>query len=120
QLVVGQPFPCQKPEGCSLMGDPLFSNGIDGGVITIVIIKTVVTFAVLLLSVLFMVWYERKVISYMQNRVGPNRAGPFGILQSLADGIKLFFKEALTPHEADLRIYRLAPYLAMVPAFLAF
>src|SRR5436190_20213858 len=102
------------------MGDPLFANGLDGGVVVIVLVKTIVTFVVVLLSVLFMVWYERKVISYMQNRVGPNRAGPYGLLQSLADGIKLFFKEALTPREADRRIYRLAPYLSMVPAFLAF
>src|SRR5262249_53384197 len=85
-----------------------------------VIIKAVVTFAVLLIAVLFMVWFERKVIAGMQNRIGPNRAGPFGILQSLADGTKLFFKEALTPQRADRRAYRLAPYLSLVPAFLAF
>src|SRR3954464_14310462 len=102
------------------MGDPLFSHGVDGGVVLIVIIKTVVTFALLLLSVLFMVWFERKVISDMQNRIGPNRAGPWGLLQTLADGIKLFFKEGFTPERADSRVYRLAPYLAMVPAFLAF
>jgi NADH-quinone oxidoreductase subunit H len=102
------------------MGDPLFSHGVDFGVVVIVVLKAAVTFVVVLLSVLFMVWYERKVISYMQNRYGPNRAGPFGLLQSLADGIKLFFKEALTPEQADRRIYRIAPYLSLVPAFLAF
>jgi NADH-quinone oxidoreductase subunit H len=73
-----------------------------------------------LVSVLFMVVFERKSISWMQNRVGPNRAGPRGYLQSLADGTKLFFKEALLPEQADKRIYRLAPYLAVVPAFLTF
>src|SRR3954449_7411025 len=102
------------------MGDPLFSNGLDGGVVLIVLIKTVITFAIVLLSVLFMVWFERKVISDMQNRVGPNRAGPWGLFQTFADGIKLFFKEGFTPERADSRIYRLAPYLAMVPAFLTF
>src|SRR3954449_2219266 len=102
------------------MGDPLFHGAIDGGVIVIVIIKTVVTFAMLLISVLFMVWFERKVIAGMQNRIGPNQAGPWGILQSLADGTKLFFKEGFTPQRADRRVYRLAPYLSMVPAFLAF
>jgi NADH-quinone oxidoreductase subunit H len=102
------------------MGDPLFQNGVDFGVFVIVVIKAVATFAVLLVSVLFMVWFERKVIAGMQNRIGPNQAGPWGILQSLADGTKLFFKEALTPERADRRIYRLAPYLSMVPAFLAF
>src|SRR5688572_4805970 len=102
------------------MGDPLFQDGLDGGIITIVILKTVVTFAMLLVSVLFMVWFERKVIAGMQNRIGPNQAGPWGVLQSLADGTKLFFKEAFTPANADKRVYRLAPYLSMVPAFLSF
>ncbi len=68
-----------------------------------------------------MIWYERKVIAFMQNRPGPNRAGPYGLLQSLADGIKVFFKEAFAPVRADRRIYRLAPYLAAgLPAFVAF
>src|SRR3954464_15632589 len=102
------------------MGDPLFSHGVDGGVVLIVIIKTVVTFALLLISVLFMVWFERKLVSDMQNRIGPNRAGPWGLLQTLADGVKLFFKEGFTPERADSKVYRLAPYLSMVPAFLAF
>src|SRR5687767_12809551 len=56
----------------------------------------------------------------MQNRIGPNRAGPFGILQSLADGIKLFFKEQSIPDSADRPVFRLAPYLSVLPAFLAF
>src|SRR3954469_14317410 len=102
------------------MGDPLFHGAIDGGVIVIVIIKTVVTFVVLLISVLFMVWFERKVIAGMQNRIGPNQAGPWGILQSLADGTKLFFKEPPPPARAARRVSRLPPYLSMVPAFLAF
>src|SRR3954447_6296783 len=102
------------------MGDPLFSQGLDGGVVLIVLIKTVVAFALVPLSVLFMVWFERKLVSDMQNRIGPNRAGPWGLFQTLADGIKLFFKEGFTPERADSRVYRLAPYLAMVPAFLTF
>ncbi|HZN16417.1 MAG TPA: NADH-quinone oxidoreductase subunit NuoH [Acidimicrobiales bacterium] len=102
-------------------GDPLFKNGVDLGVVIVVIVKTVVTFAVLMVAVMFMVWFERKVIARaFQNRIGPNRAGPFGLLQTLADGIKLFFKEDLAPDEADLRIFRLAPYLSAVPAFLLF
>src|SRR4051794_30723987 len=102
--------------------DPLLhsASGIDGGVVVIVLIKTVVTFVVLLISVLFMVVFERKVIAGMQNRIGPNRAGPWGSLQTLADGTKLFFKEGFTPARADKRVYRLAPYLSLVPAFLAF
>jgi NADH-quinone oxidoreductase subunit H len=101
-------------------GDPLFANGVDFTVLLIVAGKAVLTFAVLLVAVLFMVWFERKIISDMQNRVGPDKAGKWGVLQSLADGIKLFFKEDLLPDQADKRIFRLAPYLAAVPAFLAF
>ena len=73
-----------------------------------------------MVAVMFMVWFERKVISDMQNRIGPNRAGPWGMLQTLADGIKLFFKEDLLPDQADRRVFRLAPYLSIVPAFAAF
>ncbi|HUR18776.1 MAG TPA: NADH-quinone oxidoreductase subunit NuoH [Acidimicrobiales bacterium] len=103
-----------------LAGDPLFVGGVDGAVILIVLLKTGVAFAALMVSVLFMVWFERKLVSDMQNRIGPNRAGPWGTLQTLADGIKLFFKEDLLPEQADRRIFRLAPYLSIVPAFLAF
>lgn len=103
-----------------LAGDPLFLGGVDGGVVIVVLVKTLVAFAVLMVSVLFMVWFERKVVSDMQSRIGPNRAGPWGMLQTLADGIKLFFKEDLLPDRADRRIFRLAPYLSLVPAFLAF
>jgi NADH-quinone oxidoreductase subunit H len=102
------------------VGDPLFRDGVDGGVLLVVLVKAGVTFVVLLVAVLFMIWFERKVISDMQNRIGPNRAGRWGILQSLADGIKLFFKEDLLPERADRRVFRLAPYLSLVPAFLAF
>jgi NADH-quinone oxidoreductase subunit H len=62
----------------------------------------------------------RKVIADMQNRIGPNRAGPYGVLQTLADGIKLFFKEQSIPDSADRPVFRLAPYLSIMPAFLMF
>jgi len=101
-------------------GDPLFVHGINFAVALAVIIKVVLAFVFLLVSVLMMIWFERKIISDMQNRVGPDRAGPWGILQSLADGTKLFFKEDLLPDRADKRIFRLAPYLSAVPAFLSF
>jgi NADH-quinone oxidoreductase subunit H len=66
------------------------------------------------------VWAERKIVADMQSRIGPSRAGPFGVLQTVADGLKLFFKEAITPRQAELGIYRLAPFLAVIPAFLIF
>ncbi len=102
------------------MQDPLFIHGVDLGVVIIAIVKVVVVFAVLLGAVMLMIWLERKVISDMQNRIGPNRAGPFGLLQSLADGIKLFFKEDLLPERADRIVFKLAPYLTLLPAFLIF
>ncbi len=86
--------------------------------VLIVLLKVVLVFVVGLVVTMFMVWFERKVISGMQNRIGPNKAGPFGLLQTLADGIKLFFKEDLLPDRADRFVFRLAPFLAFVPAFL--
>ena len=75
-------------------------------------------FVIGLVGTMFMVWFERKIIAGMQNRIGPNKAGPFGLLQTLADGMKLFFKEDLLPDRADRLVFRLAPFLAFVPAFL--
>jgi NADH-quinone oxidoreductase subunit H len=100
--------------------DPLYNNGVNWVVFLIVAIKVVVVFAALMVSVMLMIWFERKVISDMQSRIGPNRAGPFGIAQTLADGIKLFFKEDLSPDHADSFVFKLAPYLAIIPAFLTF
>ena len=102
------------------VGDPMLAGKIDLTVVLIVVAKTVATFVILMVSVLFMVWFERKIIADMQNRIGPNRAGPWGLLQTLADGIKLFFKEDLLPERADRKVFRLAPYLSAVPAFLSF
>jgi len=103
-----------------LAADPLYAKGIDLTVVLILIGKTLAVFAIVLLSVLFYIWFMRKVIADMQNRIGPQRAGPFGILQTLADGIKAFFKESSRPSAADKRVYMLAPYLALIPAVMAF
>jgi NADH-quinone oxidoreductase subunit H len=86
----------------------------------IMLVKVVGVFAFLLLTVLFLIYLERKVVAWMQTRVGPNRVGPAGMFQSLADGIKLFFKEDVRPSGADRWLYGLAPIVLMVPAFLAF
>ncbi len=102
-------------------GDPYLGDGsVDLGDVILAIAKAIIAFVVLLVAVMLMVWFERKVVSRLQNRIGPNVAGPFGILQTLADGIKLFFKEDIIPTRADRFVFQLAPYLALVPAFLTF
>ena len=87
---------------------------------TLLVAKVIVVFFGLLVSVLLYIWMERKVIADFQTRTGPMRAGPRGVLVTLADGIKLFFKESITPTNADRRVYLIAPVIAMIPAFLAF
>ena len=86
----------------------------------LLIVRVVVVFFALLIAVMLYIWMERKVIADMQTRKGPMRAGPRGILITLADGIKLFFKEGITPTNADRPVYVIAPVIAMMPAFLAF
>ena len=81
----------------------------------ILVVRVVVVFFVLLIAVMLYIWMERKVIADMQTRVGPMRAGPRGMLVTLADGIKLFFKEGITPTKADRPVYSIAPMLAMFP-----
>ncbi|NND76050.1 MAG: NADH-quinone oxidoreductase subunit NuoH [Ilumatobacter sp.] len=98
--------------------DPILEGDLLWTPLIIVLVKVLVIFVLGLVGTMLMVWFERKVVSGMQNRVGPNKAGPFGLLQTLADGIKLFFKEDLLPNRADRVVFRLAPFLAFVPAFL--
>jgi NADH-quinone oxidoreductase subunit H len=99
-------------------GDNLGAFGHDPWWISV--IKCLVVFVFLLVTTLLMIWAERRVIGRMQARPGPNRAGPFGLLQSLADGVKLALKEDLIPAMVDKPLYILAPIVASAPAFLAF
>ncbi|MGI8696740.1 MAG: NADH-quinone oxidoreductase subunit NuoH, partial [Mycobacteriales bacterium] len=88
--------------------------------IWLVIVKVVAVFAFLVVTTLLMIWFERRVIAFMQYRLGPNRHGPAGLLQSLLDGLKLAFKEEIIPALVDKPVYFLAPVIATIPAFLAF
>src|SRR3954452_22227306 len=86
----------------------------------LILIKVLGVFAFLVVMTLFSIVFERKVVGRMQNRIGPNRTGPWGVLQSLADGGKLAFKEEILPVLADKPVYWIAPVVSAVPAFLAF
>jgi len=86
----------------------------------VVIVKAVLIFLILVLLTLFNIWWERRVVARMQHRIGPNVHGPFGLLQSLADGVKLALKEDILPKAADRAVYFLAPVIAVIPAFLTF
>ncbi len=92
----------------------------DGWDFLLIVIRVVVIFVMLMITTLLLVWFERKVVADMQDRIGPSRAGPWGILQTLADGMKLFFKEQITPRKVEFGLYIAAPILATVPAFLIF
>lgn len=102
------------------MGDPLFFDGVGLAEVLIVAGKVLAAFTLLLVAVILMIWFERKVVSDMHNRIGPNLAGPWGLLQTLADGMKLIFKEDLIPSKSDRFVFKLAPFLSLVPAFLTF
>ncbi|MFL6128012.1 MAG: NADH-quinone oxidoreductase subunit NuoH [Mycobacteriales bacterium] len=107
------------PGSAGLAADPRLADfGTDP--IWLVLLKVVAVFVFLVVMTLFSIVFERKVVARMQNRVGPNRVGPRGWLQSLADGLKLAFKEDIMPVLADKPVYFLAPILSTVPAFLAF
>src|SRR5438270_9291350 len=84
------------------------------------VVKIAVVMGVVLLTVAFLTLAERKVLSWMQDRMGPMEVGPYGILQPVADGIKLFFKEDITPAGANKAMFALAPMLTMVVAMIGF
>ena len=86
----------------------------------LVLLKVVTIFAFLMVTTLLMIWAERRVIGRMQSRPGPNRAGKFGLLQSLMDGLKLPLKEDIIPRGVDKLLFVLAPAIATIPAFISF
>lgn len=86
----------------------------------LIIVKAVLIFLILVLLTLFNIWWERRVVARMQHRIGPNVNGPFGLLQSLADGVKLALKEDLIPKAADRVVFLIAPVIATTAAFLTF
>jgi len=84
------------------------------------LVKALFVFVFLMVNTLVVIWFERRVIGRMQQRPGPNRTGPFGLLQTLADGIKLALKEDLIPKNADKVVFLLAPVIAGAMAFVSF
>lgn len=95
---------------------PLFGN--DSGLI--IAVKVVGIFAIMVLMTLLTIWAERRVVGRMQMRIGPNRVGPFGLLQSLMDGIKLALKEEIIPKGVHMAVYVIAPVISATTAFLTF
>ena len=83
------------------------------------LMKIVLIVAPLMLSVAYLTWAERKVIGYMQVRIGPNRVGPWGLIQPIADGLKLLLKEIIVPSGANKAVFIIAPMLAIGPALAA-
>ncbi|CAB4863246.1 unannotated protein [freshwater metagenome] len=86
----------------------------------LILLKSVVIFAFLVLVTLFTIWFERRVVSRMQMRIGPNRVGPFGLVQGLADGVKLALKQDIIPALADRPVFILAPIISATTCFIAF
>ncbi len=103
-------LPLAPPPDAGVGNDPWWVIGL----------KVLLVFVFLVVLTLFNIWLERRVVARMQHRIGPNVHGPFGLLQSLADGMKLMFKEDLMPKGVDRFVYVAAPVIVSIPAFLTF
>ena len=87
---------------------------------SIICVKVVLVFAITMLTVLIMIYAERRISAFMQGRLGPNRVGPQGLLQPIADGIKFLMKEDVIPAGVDKPVYLLAPAMLLIPALMTF
>lgn len=118
-------MPVQKGSGCGALAEAAtvgrrdFMNDVLFTWIAS-LIKAIIVFAFLMSMVPFLIWLERKVVAWMQQRIGPNRCGPFGLLQPMADAVKLIIKENIIPRGVDKITYYLAPLLSIIPALAAF
>ena len=92
----------------------------DGTDLLIIVIKAVAAFALWLVCTALLIWGERRLVAKMQQRIGPNRLGPGGVFQTIADGAKLFFKEDITPRNVDKAVYIAAPFISALVAMLTF
>jgi NADH-quinone oxidoreductase subunit H len=95
-------------------------TGMDWIDFLIIVLVAVGAFALWLVGTALMIWGERRVVAKMQSRVGPNRLGPGGVLQTVADGAKLFFKEDIAPKQADRWVYLAAPFISATVALVTF
>ena len=93
--------------------------GNDFGLLVSVIIKIVIIMLPLIITVAYLTYFERKVIGYMQLRVGPNVTGPYGLIQPFADVLKLLFKEVTRPSQANKALFYIGPMMSLMPAFAA-
>ena len=92
--------------------------GTDPG--SVIAIKVLGIFVIMVVMTLLTIWAERRIVGRMQMRIGPNRVGPFGLLQSLMDGVKLALKEEIIPKGVHFAVYAIAPVIAVTAAFLTF
>src|SRR4029077_20921593 len=88
--------------------------------LTWALVKVLIILQVLLGVVSYLIWAERKICGHIQARTGPNRVGPFGLLQPIADVLKLLFKEEFIPAQANKVVFHIAPMLAVIPALVTF
>jgi NADH-quinone oxidoreductase subunit H len=91
-----------------------------GSFLVVTLFQIAIVMGVVLLSVAYMTYAERKVLSFMQDRLGPMEVGPYGLLQPIADGLKLFFKEDIVPAGANKIIFAIAPIICLIPALIGF
>jgi NADH-quinone oxidoreductase subunit H len=99
--------------GVSIAGNMWISIIID-------VVKVIVLFAVMMTMIAYATWFERRMVAFIQSRLGPNRVGPFGLLQPIADAVKLLFKESFLPKDTSSRVlFSLAPMMAFVPAVMS-